>query len=183
METQFPRILYRLSVATGNPFGFPLILIYGVFSLRIFSYLVIICLAAKNCYGHQESLHARFPKFPLKFWMLPSFRMTSTSTWWTGPLWMCSVWDWGPVFTCGAPAPARCVPLLFILVFLFFFFLSLTLRTISAPVFLGDTSLWPFCRRRFSYIGGLVREGMFFCTYVLKKGQTPLNIKSWGFHK
>lgn len=66
--------------------------------------------AVRSCCGRHGSPRARSPRFLSRCWMLPSFRMTSTSTWWTGPPSMCSAWGWAPVCTCGAHALARCAP-------------------------------------------------------------------------
>jgi hypothetical protein len=62
---------------------------------------------ARSCYGRRERRHERSQGFPSRFSMHPSFRTTSTSTWWIGRRRTCWPWDSAVAYICGVPVQVK----------------------------------------------------------------------------
>lgn len=132
----------------------------------------VYCSTVRNFWGRQGNPHAKYPKFLSKFWMLRSSRTTSTSTWWTGPLWTCSAWGWAPASTCGAPAPAR-----YGAAYSCCFSANSVFLLIFPSACPGDPPVRSVRRRRFGDVCGLVREGKFLDFPILLHHKPPIILK------
>ena len=71
-------------------------------------YIAVTSMGIVLIYIVYHRQQGRYQRLHLKCWMLQTYRMITTLTYWTGPPQMCSVWDWALPCIYGVQSPIRC---------------------------------------------------------------------------